>query len=244
MTRQRVGIVTGGSSGLGLVMARHLAEMGYRVYAISRHGKASDDQKEPENLHHLQGDVSDFEGMKILIENIGQQFGLDFLINNAGVTLKKRAELVSLKELEMIQNINVNAPYLLSSIAYPYLKQAPDKGRIINIASMAAHLGFSEVVPYCVTKSAILGLTRGLAVEWRQENIRVNSISPGWFPSELTKQVMDDEREAKIMNKIALDEFGDPMDIATMVAYLLAKENQYITGQDFAIDGGALAFGY
>ena len=84
---------------------------------------------------------------------------------------------------------------LMSVVCYPYLKKSADKGRIINITSMSAHLGFSEVVPYCTSKGAVLAMTRALAVEWAGDNITVNSIAPGWFRSKMNEQVVDAARK-------------------------------------------------
>ena len=109
---------------------------------------------------------------------------------------------------------------------------------------MAAHLGFSEVVPYCVSKSAVCGLTRGLAIEWANDNMCVNSIAPGWFPSELSKQVMTPERKAAILARMPVHAFGDTRDLGAMAKFLLSDGATYITGQDFAVDGGALAYGF
>jgi 2-dehydro-3-deoxy-D-gluconate 5-dehydrogenase len=99
-------------------------------------------------------------------------------------------------------------------------------------------------VPYNSSKSAVLGITRGLAVEWRNEHILVNSVSPGWFPSEMTQQVMDEDRKAKILNRMPLHRFGKPEELASMVCFLASPAASYITGQDFSVDGGALAYGY
>ena len=109
---------------------------------------------------------------------------------------------------------------------------------------MAAYLGFSEVVPYCVSKSAVCGLTRGLAIEWANDNMCVNSIAPGWFPSELSKQVMTPERKAAILARMPVHAFGDTRDLGAMAKFLIGDGATYITGQDFAVDGGALAYGF
>ncbi|WP_243136276.1 SDR family NAD(P)-dependent oxidoreductase [Faecalibacterium prausnitzii] len=132
----------------------------------------------------------------------------------------------------------------MSVICYPYLKKSADKGRIINITSMSAHLGFSEVVPYCASKGAVLAMTRALAVEWAQDNITVNSIAPGWFRSKMNEQVVDAAREQKILNRMPLHAYGDTRDLGKMAEFLVGDGAAYITGQDFAVDGGALAFGY
>jgi NAD(P)-dependent dehydrogenase (short-subunit alcohol dehydrogenase family) len=140
--------------------------------------------------------------------------------------------------------VNVEAVYTLCQFAHPYLSKAPDAGRIINISSMAAHLGFSEVVPYVASKSAVLGMTRGLGVEWAQDNILVNSISPGWFKTELLDKILDEEREKKILNRMPLHRYGKLDELADVVLFLVSPAASYITGQDIPVDGGALAFGY
>lgn len=100
-------------------------------------------------------------------------------------------------EFNRIINVNITCVFHLCQICYPYLKKSPHKGRIINISSMSAHLGFSQVVPYCTSKAAVCGMTRGLAVEWANDNICVNSIAPGWFHSKMLDDVMDNERREK-----------------------------------------------
>lgn len=239
------GIITGASSGIGLGVAKVLASEGHLVYAISRTGSPKD-ANEPKNdrIIHIRGDICDAADMKNIVDDIGTKHGIDFLVNNAGITVKKRAELVTDKEFEQVHRVNVFAPFRMSVLCYPYLNKSPSKGRIINISSMAAHLGFEFVVPYCSSKGAILSQTRGLAIEWANDNITVNSIAPGWFPSELSKSVMDDKRRAKILARMPLHTFGDTKDIGAMVAFLLSEGAKYITGCDYAVDGGALAFGF
>lgn len=236
----KVGIVTGGAGGLGKEICRTLVEHGAKVYSISR----SLVRDKLDGVTYIQADVSDYDTIASLVDEIGQNEGLDFLVNNAGMTIKGRAETLTMQEFMQVQDVNVNAVYHLCIKAYPYLKKSKHIGKIVNISSMAAHMGFSEVVPYCVSKAAILGVTRGLAVEWRHDNMRVNSVAPGWFPSEMTKSVMDEQRHEKIINKIALGEFGNPKEVGKMVSFLISDEANYITGQDFAVDGGALTFGY
>ena len=109
---------------------------------------------------------------------------------------------------------------------------------------MSAHLGFSQVVPYCTSKAAVCGMTRGLAVEWANDNICVNSIAPGWFHSKMLDDVMDNERREKILNRIAVHDFGDTKDLGAMARFLIGPNGCSITGQDYALDGGTLAYGY
>ncbi len=240
----RRGIITGASSGLGLAMANVLAEAGAEVYALSRTGGVKEGEPPaPLNVIHRKADVCDYQGMEALVKEIGEG-GLDFLINNAGATVKCRAEKFADEDFERIMKTNVSSVFKLSCLCYPYLKASPHVGRIINIASMAAHLGFNQVVPYCTSKGAVAAMTRGLAVEWANDNITVNSISPGWFPSEMSRKVMDEERKAQILGRMPVHKFGDPRDIGAMALFLVSDGALYVTGQDFAVDGGALAYGF
>ncbi len=241
----RIGIITGASSGIGLGTASVLAEAGAKVYAFSRTGALKDPSEYcHENVIHVKADVCDYETIDELVKKIGEEEGLDFLINNAGITVKCRAEKFDMEDFQRIHKINVEGVFHLSCASYPYLKKSTHVGRVINITSMAAHLGFTEVVPYCSSKGAVLSMTRGLAIEWAEDNMTVNSIAPGWFPSEMNKQVMDEARRNKILSRMPVHKFGNTRDIGAMVRFLLSDEAQYITGQDFAVDGGALAYGY
>lgn len=243
----KVGIVTGGSSGIGFQIANVLAEAGAIVYNISRTGKPKDGYgNSAEGVIHIKGDIGDFQAMEKLTKEIADKNNgaIDFLINNAGASYKCRAEEFPEDQFDRVMDINVKYVFFMSKIAYPYLKKAENRGRIVNITSMSAHLGFSQVVPYCASKGAVLSMTKGLAVEWAQDNICVNSIAPGWFKSELLKEVLDPEREKKILARMPLHCYGDTKDLGAMARFLVGPDSAYITGQDFAVDGGALAFGY
>lgn len=243
----KTGIVTGGSSGIGFQIANTLAEAGATVYVISRTGAPKlDAGASSPGVVHLKGDVGDLMEMKSLAKELAANHGghLDFLINNAGVSHKCRAEDFPMEQFDRIMDVNVKYLFQMSVVCYPYLKKSPDKGRIINITSMSAHLGFSEVVPYCASKGAVLSMTRGLAVEWAGENICVNSIAPGWFPSKMVDQVVDAAREARILGRMPFHAYGDTRDLGAMACFLSGPNAGYITGQDFAVDGGALAYGY
>lgn len=239
-------IITGASSGLGLHQAIALANCGATVFALSRSGtpKVDVDIAIPENIYFDKLDVSSLSAIRCKFEEIGASGGIDVLVNNAGITQRLRAEEMSEEHWTAIHNVNVDGVFWCSKAAYPFLKQSAHVGRIINISSMASYLGFSEVVPYSSSKSAVLGITKGLAVEWSQENILVNSISPGWFPSLMSQGVMDAERKAKILNRMPLHRFGRPEELSAMTCFLASPAATYITGQDFSVDGGARAFGF
>ncbi|MBR1710504.1 MAG: SDR family oxidoreductase [Clostridia bacterium] len=247
MLAGKAGIVTGGSSGIGFQIANVLAESGATVYVISRTGAPKEGVGESApGVVHLKGDIGNREEMEAVIADIAARHNgaIDFLVNNAGISYKCRAEQFPEDRFDAIMATNVKYVFSMCTLCFPYLKKSADKGRIINITSMSAHLGFSEVVPYCASKGAVLAMTRGLAVEWAGDNICVNSIAPGWFRSKMTEQVVDAAREQKILSRMPLHQYGDTRDLGSIAAYLCGPAAGYITGQDFAVDGGALAFGY
>ena len=243
----KVGIVTGASSGIGFQIANVMAEAGATVYAISRTGAPKEGVGiSSEGVIHVKGDIGDTAAMEALLKEITEKNNgcLDFLVNNAGATFKCRAEEFPMDKFDHVMNVNVKYVFEMSKLCFPYLKKSESRGRIVNITSMSAHLGFSEVVPYCTSKGAVLAMTRGLAVEWAGDNSCVNSIAPGWFKSKMLDQVADPAREQKILGRMPFHAYGDTRDLGAMARFLCGPDASYITGQDFAVDGGALAFGY
>jgi len=242
--QDRRGIVTGASSGLGQAITLMLARAGAQVFALSRSGAFKNKVKDvPDNIFHRKTDITDQQSVREIFQDIGSA-GLDFLVNNAGITERKAVIDFDAEKWQEIQDVNIKAAYNCARLAYPYLKKSAYGGRIVNISSMAAHLGFKEVVPYAISKSALSGLTRGLCVEWAKDNILVNSVSPGWFPSDMLRQVMDEERKKSILQRMPLHRFGEADELAATVCFLLSDAASYITGQDIAVDGGALAYGF
>lgn len=239
----RVGIVTGQSGGLGVAISRVLAAAGATVYGFNRTVRP---EAVMPGVTQVQVDITDETATARAVREIGDARGIDFLVNNAGVTHKARAESVGTADWRGVQEANVDAAFRLCREAYPFLTNSRTVGRIVTIGSMASHLGFAEVVPYAASKAAVGGMTRGLAVEWARDNILVNTISPGWFPSAMNRSVLtnDPERERRILSRIPLGHYGDPEAIGDMTLFLVSDAARYITGQDFAVDGGTLAQGF
>lgn len=241
-----VGIVTGASRGIGAGIARVISKAGATVYNLDVCAPA-EDEKFGENVHFIKVDLIDRTACQKAIDGIAAKEGqLDYLINNAGITHKQRAEEFDMDRYRLIQNINLETVFELCRMCYPYLKQSKYIGRILSISSMGAHMGFNGVVPYCMTKSGVLGLTRGLATEWAHDNILVNSVAPGWILTKLNAEMFEKnpDRKQAAWNKFPLDRFSTPEDIGHMMLFLLSAASSYLTGQDFAVDGGALAYGF
>lgn len=237
----RRGIVTGASGGIGAGVAEVLAGAGARVFDFSRRAPKADPVP---GVERMAVDITNADTVRGTIAEVAKDGGIDFLVNNAGITLRCRAEDLPMEEWRNIHTVNLDALFLMCQTCFSYLRESSHIGRIVSISSMAAYMGFSEVVPYCASKSGVIGLTRGLAVEWIGKNILVNSISPGWIPSHMSQQVMDPERREKIMGKIPINRFGEPRDIGAMALFLISDAARYITGQDFSVDGGSRAFGF
>ncbi len=241
-----VGIITGASRGLGLGQAQVLVSAGATVYNFDI-GAPADDVALGERFIFVQCDMNDYGMVREKVEQIAEAHGqLDFLINNAGMSFKERAENYPEERLDRIMQLNLKTPFMVSRICYPHLKRSRYTGRIVNITSMAAYMGFSGVLPYDMTKSGVMGLTRGLAEEWRNDNILVNSVSPGWFLTKLNEEMFakNPDRKAAAAAKPMLPRFGDPKEIGYMMLFLLSGASLYITGRDFPVDGGALAHGF
>ena len=164
----------------------------------------------------------------------------------AATVPKLRAEEYPEEKIDQVLNVNLKTPLMLSRICYPYLKESEYAGRIVTISSMAAYMGFSGVLPYDMSKSGVLGLTRGLAEEWKNDNILVNSVAPGWFLTRLNAVMFEKnpDRKEAALGKPMLRRFGDPKEIGYMVLFLLSGASRYITGCDFPVDGGATAHGF
>ena len=241
-----VGIVTGASRGLGMGTAQVLTRAGATVYNLDM-AERSQEKPVEGNMTDILVDLTDRAAVKEAVEGIVRKEGhLDFLVNNAGITFKCRAEEFPLEKYRKIQDINLETVFEMCRMCYPYLKDSRYIGRIVSITSMAAYLGHSGTVPYCMTKSGVKGLTIGLAEEWKNDNILVNSVAPGWFSTKLNQELyrQNPERHKAALAKPTLGRFGDPVEIGYMILFLLSQCSTYLTGQDFAVDGGALTHGF
>lgn len=242
-----VGIITGASRGLGLGQAKVLADAGATVYNLDLAPHSDEEAIRKGHMTDIVCDVTEYEQVQKAVEEIAAKEGhLDFLINNAGITFKCRAEEFPEERLDKIMEINLKTPLMIAKICYPYLKESEYIGRIVSISSMAAYMGFTGVLPYDMTKAGILGLTRGLAEEWKNDNILVNSVAPGWFLTKLNEDMFEQnpDRKAAALSKPMLPRFGRPVEIGYMMLFLLSGASTYLTGHDFTVDGGATSHGF
>ncbi len=239
-------IVVGGSSGIGASIAEGFAREGARVGIIGRRQEKIDaalaalSAIRPDAI----GRAADMRGARACAEAIDamtRELGrLDILVNSQGITvIKPSAELSEADYLGVIDT-NLNSVFFCCQAAYPHMR---DKGgSIISIASLAGHRGWPLAAPYAASKHGVLAYTRTLATEWAAVNIRVNSISPGYFRTELTS-VLSPERVALATSRTPMGRFGELGELAGAAVFLASKEASYVTGADLAVDGGFLAKG-
>ena len=236
----KAGIVTGGSSGIGFQIANVLAEAGATVYVISRTGRPKEGVGESASgVVHLKGDVGDVEAMKAMVAELAAKHNgcLDFLVNNAGVSYKCRAENFPMEQFDNIMNVNVKYLFEMSVVCYPYLKKSADKGRIINITSVSAFTGNYGQINYTAAKAGMVGMTKTAAKELGARGITVNAVAPGWIATEMSDKVPEEIRE-NAKKQIALGRFGRPEEIAGVVSFLASDAASYISGQTIIADGG------
>jgi 3-oxoacyl-[acyl-carrier protein] reductase len=240
-------IVTGGSRGLGLVMARTLATAGYRVVAIARGqteelmtaSRAAADGG-PGAIEFRACDLSDLGLIAPLVKALRADFGPIYgLVNNAGLGTSGLLSTMRDQDIQRLIQLNTVSPILLSKYVVRSMMTQRD-GRIINVASIVASTGYSGLSVYSATKASLIGFTRSLAREVGQLGITVNAIAPGFIATEMTHELNEAQRE-QIARRSSLKRMADPIDVARSVEFLLGDAGRNITGTTLTVDAGNTA---
>jgi len=245
----RTAIVTGGGRGIGRQMAEALAELGANVVVCAR--KLEPCEQAATELAKLGGrtlalrcDVRVQSEVQTLVDRTVDEFGrVDVLVNDAGTSWGAPAEETPIEGWQKVIDVNLTGTFLVSqAVARQMITQGG--GAIINIASVAALHGSPpggmDAVAYTASKGGVVALTRDLAWKWAQYGIRVNAIAPGWFPSDMTKVLLDRFGET-FVTRIPLGRFGGVDDLKGAVALLASPASAYITGHTLVVDGGQSA---
>lgn len=235
----RVALVTGGTRGLGQMIAEGLAAQGARVYVASR--KAEDGAVLDGGLLALRADVSTQAGISDLAQRFAQlEPHLDILVNNAGVAWGAPLEEVDERSWDRVMAVNLKAPFFMAQAFLPLLRtaaKAGQKAKIINIGSIdGIWVNPWETYAYQASKAGLQHLTRRLAAELIAEGIVVNAIAPGAFPSDMNRAARD--RGAEMSAAIPAGRLGLPQDMAAAAIYLASRGGDYVVGTVLTVDGG------
>ncbi len=240
----KVALVTGANRGLGKAIALALAQAGAKLALVARTTelltKTADELRVlGADVEAFATDISDVTQVSALEEAFRNRFGtLQILVNNAGINIRKQITELTLEDWNSVLATNLTSVFLMCRTFVPLLK-GQRYGRIINIASMLAHVGLPGRTAYAASKAGLLGFTRALALELAQEKITVNTISPGPYPTEINRAILESTEQTQFfLSRVPLGRWGQPDEIGQLVVYLCSDAAGYITGTDIVIDGG------
>jgi 3-oxoacyl-[acyl-carrier protein] reductase len=240
-------VVTGGSRGLGLGIARKLALEEYRVIAIARNetdqlASAIQDAERVNrgSIHFVSFDLADIESIAPLVKTLRKDFGPIYgLVNNAGISFDGALSLMPTSKIEQLVRLNTLSPIILTKCVVRSM-MAEGTGRIVNIASITGFSGHSGLSVYSATKASLIGFTRSLAREVGRMGVNVNSVAPGFVDTEMTRELNEEQRE-QIARRSSLRRLTEIDDVANAVEFLLGCKSKNITGTVLTVDAGNTA---
>ena len=242
----KLAIVTGGNGGIGLGIARGLAQAGANIAVLGRNMAKSEvaaDQIHKEigvETLAVRADVSQADQIERAAALVLEKFGrVDILFNNAGINIRKPPHEMALAEWNEVLSANLTSAFLMSKAVYPAMKREGG-GKIVNIGSMTSIFGAGFAPAYATSKGGIVQLTKSLALAWAPDNIQVNAILPGWFDTELTEKAREEVPglHERVLARIPQGRWARPADIAGTAVWLASLASDYVTGIAVPVDGG------
>jgi len=252
MLKDKVALVTGGSSGIGLAIAERFLKEGAKVVITGRSKERCREAQRQlelltaETVTTVAGDVSKWNDVQEMVETAINSFGrIDILVNNAGIYLEKRIEETTEEQWDQIININLKSVFLCSKAIYPYFKKQGG-GIIVNMSSDSGITGNPDEAAYCASKGGVTNLTRAMALDYAEENIRVNAICPAVIHTPMLQREIDlqDDKQAylKAVDKLhPIGRVGRPEEVAFAVLMVACDEASFITGANIPVDGALTA---
>ncbi|MBR0938118.1 SDR family NAD(P)-dependent oxidoreductase [Bradyrhizobium jicamae] len=241
----KVAVVTGGNGGIGLGMARGLADAGAAVAVIGRNesksASAVDDlRRRGVKAIAVATDVTDGSAVSAMIERVVRELGgINILVNNAGMSIRKPPHELEIEEWRKVIDTNLTSAFVCSKAAYPALK-ASGSGKVINIGSMMSIFGASFAPAYAASKGGIVQYTRACATAWAADNIQVNAILPGWVDTDLTRAARQQVAglHERVLARTPAARWGAGSDFAGIAVFLASAASDFVTGTAIPIDGG------
>ncbi|WP_273841890.1 SDR family oxidoreductase [Rubrobacter calidifluminis] len=247
----KTALVTGGGRGLGRQMAEALSEAGANVVICSRRMEQLEEarremEKAGGRVLALACDVTEPEDVERVVSAAFEEFGgVDVLVNNSGATWGAPAVEMPLEKFDHVLRVNVRGTFLMSQAVGRRMIERGSGGVIVNVSSVAGLVGgnpeYMHTVGYSSSKGAVISMTRDLATAWARHGIRVNAVAPGWFPTKMSRGLMEMFGE-RMLADIPMGRFGEPDDIKGVVVFLASSASSYMTGQTVVVDGGATAW--
>jgi 2-dehydro-3-deoxy-D-gluconate 5-dehydrogenase len=246
----KVAIVTGGNGGIGLGMARGLAEAGAGIAIVGRNESKSatavaELKQAGTKAISVTADVSDKAAVTAMVERVRRELGrIDILVNNAGINIRKSPHALDLEEWDSVIRTNLTSAFLCSQAVYPAMKEAGG-GKIINIGSMMSIFGATFAPAYAASKGGIVQFTRSCAVAWAADNIQVNAVLPGWIDTDLTRRARQeiDGLHDKVLARTPAARWGAIADFAGIAVFLSSSGSDFVTGTAIPVDGGFSVMG-
>jgi NAD(P)-dependent dehydrogenase (short-subunit alcohol dehydrogenase family) len=229
---QKTALITGGTRGIGLAIAKTMHTHGFKVI-ITGTGKQS-----PSDLgfEYVSVDFAQPKSFTAFLSNLKGR-NIDVLVNNAGINMIAPYESIDEADFDQIQRVNIKAPFQIIQTVLPHMKNN-QWGRVINIASIFGKISKAHRASYSASKFGLDGLTTALAVEVAEFGILANCVSPGFIHTDLTTKILGKEAIEKLAKEIPIKRLGQANEIAELVAFLCSEKNSYLTGQNIVIDGG------
>ncbi|MGH1464835.1 MAG: SDR family NAD(P)-dependent oxidoreductase [Cognatishimia sp.] len=231
-----IAVITGGNKGLGLSQSQRFLDAGYEVCVVARSLGDFDQLKGV--AHFIKCNIAADRNADFLTDIYNAHGPIAALINNAGVHLKKPIWEVLPEELDHVLDINVRAMFAICGQYVRLHKETP--GAIVNVASMGGIMALPSAAAYVTAKTAVVGLTRSVAVDAASFGIRCNAVSPGFIDTDMTRAVLakDPARREKIEGRIPGHSFGTAEDVANAIFYLASDQAAYVNGVNLPVDGG------
>jgi len=227
-------IVTGGTNGIGKEIAIKFAELGGNLIIT---GTSSSKPKDiPKNISYHQLNLLDDYSVDNFLEQLSHLPQIDILINNAGINAINELDMIDINKHDEVIKVNLNGPFIISKKLVNQMKSSG--GKIVNIGSIWSAISKKGRLSYITSKAALAGLTRGLSVDLAEDNILVNTVSPGFTLTDLTKRSLSKEEIIKITDTIPMKRMAETSEIANVVIFLASDLNTYLTGQNIFVDGG------